>query len=243
MIIKHSFEIGFQKVGNSNKLTNSAIIGMLEDIAGMHSNLVGYGMNDIQETGLTWVLLNWKIRVFSRPLYGETVNVETWSRKSVKIYCYRDFRIFNSKGELIAIATSRWILLNAKTMAIHKITPEVLDRYNSEDIAVFENEPEVDKITCPDVSPSNEFSYVISRRDIDINQHVHNLCYLDFAYEALPEEVYKNVEFNSIEILYKKEIKYGEKIKCFYYLSNNEHYISIKSEDESTIHAIIRLKQ
>lgn len=243
MIIKHDFEIGFKEVGKSNKLTNTAIIGILEDIAGMHSNLVGYGMNDIKDTGLTWILLNWKIRVFSRPQYGETIHVETWSRKSVKLYCYRDFRIYDKFNNLVAIATSRWLLLDAKTMSIKKITPEILDKYNSEDIPVFENEPEVDKIPIPNIEASNTFSYIVARRDIDVNNHMHNLYYIDLAYETLPEEVYKNTEFSLVEVLYKKEIKYNDKIKCLYYNENSSHYVVIKSEDESTVHAIIKLKE
>ena len=34
--------------------------------------------------------------------------------------------------------------------------------------------------------------YYIQRRDIDINEHMHNLNYLDMAYEILPEDIYKN---------------------------------------------------
>lgn len=241
MIIKHNFEIGFSDVSNSNTLTNTAIIRILEDIAGMHSNLVGYGMNNIKETGLTWVLLNWKLRVFSRPHYGETIHVETWSRKSVRIYCYRDFKIYDNAGNVVAIATSKWVLLDANTMSIKKISPEILSKYESEDIPVFENEPETDKIICPEVEPSNIFLYTIARRDIDINKHLHNLYYLDLAYETLPENIYQNIEFNQVEIMYKKEIKYNDKIKCFYYYDNNEHYVAIKSDDETTLHATIRL--
>lgn len=241
MIIKHDFEIGFRDVGKSNCLTNTAIIGMLEDIAGVHSNIVGYGMNNIQETGLTWILLNWKLRVFSRPLYGETIHVETWSRKNVRLYCYRDFRIYDSLGNIVAIATSRWVLLDANTMSIKKILPEILDKYNSEDIPVFENEPEIDKITVPETQPSNIFTYTIARRDIDINQHMHNTYYLDLALETLPQDIYQNCDFNSVEILYKKEMKYNDKIKCLYYFHNSEHYIVIKNEAETTLHAIIRL--
>lgn len=241
MIIKHDFEIGFSDVGKSNKLTNTAIISMLEDIAGMHSNIAKLGLNDIKNTGLTWILLNWKVHVFCRPNYGETVHVETWSRKCVRIYCYRDFKIYDDSGNLVAIATSKWLLLDAHTMAIKKISPEVLAKYNSEDIAVFEDEPEPDKILCPNVQPSNVFSYTVARRDIDINGHMHNLYYLDLAYEALPEDVYQNIDFTFIEILYKKEIKYGDKVKCFYYNFNNEHFVAIKSDDETILHSLIYL--
>ena len=76
---------------------------------------------------------------------------------------------------------------------------------------------------------------------IDINGHVHNLDYLDLAYKALPEEVYKK-EFKILDIMYKKEIKLDETVKCFYSNENGVHTVSIKSEDEKFLHSIIRFE-
>ena len=95
---EHKFEIGFRDVGKSNTLTNKGLIGFLEDIAGMHSNQVGFGLNNIDNTGLTWVLLNWKIRIFTRPLYGESIYIKTWARNTIKFYTFRDFEVYNKQG-------------------------------------------------------------------------------------------------------------------------------------------------
>ena len=84
--------------------------------------------------------------------------------------------------------------------------------------------------------------YEIARRDIDLYNHMHNLYYLDLAYEALPEEVYKNAyKFNDIRITYKKEVQYGAKIKCMYKQQENEHIIAIKSEDDKITHSIVKM--
>ena len=49
---------------------------------------------------------------------------------------------------------------------------------------------------------SNEFmankKYQAIRKDMDTNAHMHNLYYLDLAYEALPKEVYENVCFDDV---------------------------------------------
>lgn len=240
MIVKQEFEISFRDVGKSNKITNSALLNMLENIAGMHSNQVGYGLNNIAQTGVTWVLLNWKLRVFSRPAYGETLEIETWARKAVKFYTYRDFRVYDKNHNLVAIATSKWAFLDATTMSIARITPELLALYTPENISVFKDEPEPNKLPVPE-EVINEYSYQVARRDIDINQHMHNLYYLDLAYEALPADVYKNNEFNQVEIMYKKEIKLGETINCIYSCTEQKHLIAIKSLDDTTLHAIIQL--
>lgn len=44
-----------------------------------------------------------------------------------------------------------------------------------------------------------------------------------------------------IEVLYKKEIRDVDKIKCFYAVKDSFHYAVIKSKDEKNIHAIVRL--
>ena len=71
---------------------------------------------------------------------------------------------------------------------------------------------------------------------------MHNLYYLDLAYEALPQEVYEKRPFDNVRIEYKKEIKFGETIKCKYSCINDENVVTICNEDESIVHAIIILK-
>lgn len=70
---------------------------------------------------------------------------------------------------------------------------------------------------------------------------MHNLYYLDLAYEALPYDVYKNYSFDNIEIMYKKEVKLDETIKCLYSFNGKEHIVTVKNLDCSTLHAIVKL--
>ncbi len=168
-IIEHNFEIGFRDVGKSNKLTNTALLGFLENTAGKHSNLVGYGLNDIQKTGLTWVLLNWKVKVFKRPFYSNTILIKTWARDVFKFYTFRDFEVYDSNNDKVAIATTKWVLIDAKTMNMIKIPDEVIAPYETETKKVFLQEPEPNKLTEPKDYYST-LTYVVQRKDIDINR-------------------------------------------------------------------------
>ncbi len=236
------FEIGFREIDRNYRITNKGFLRFLVDIAGMHSDKVGYGLKNIEDTNLTWVLLNWKVRIFSRPKYGEIILAKTWARDTTKVCTFRDFEFYNSSHELIAIASSKWALIDAKSMSLLKISPELIAEYEPETKKVFKEEPELNKITPP-TSYSSVSSYVVQRRDIDFNHHMHNTTYLDIAYEVLPEEVYKNAIINNIEIMYKKEAKLGETIKCFYTKLENSHYIVMKSDDEKDLHCIVKLDE
>lgn len=189
--------------------------------------------------GLTWALLNWKLQVFNRPKYGENINIKTWAQYTNKFYSYRDFEVWDSKNNLIAIATSKWVLIDINKQGIIKIEEDLINQYNPEEKSVF-NILELPKLKEPNFS-SNNFSYTAKRWDIDVNKHMHNLNYLNLAYELLPEDVYNNNELNNIEIMYKKQVKLGETVNCFYSFSENSHFVTIKNNIDSSINAIVKM--
>lgn len=239
MIYKCTYRIGLTDVRMSNNMTNKSILKVLENAGGMHSEEVGYGLNSIEKTGLSWVLLGWKVKVIKRPKYNTQISIHTWARDSNRVFTYRDYEIYDENNNLLVIATSKWTLVDINKGKMAELTPEIINLYKREDKSVFE-ERDMPKLKEP-TSAISKIRYPILRSDIDINNHVHNLYYLDFAYEALPEDAYRAEECDNIEIMYKKQIKLGDKIVCKYSKENNEHIISIKSEDESVLHAIVKL--
>lgn len=242
-IIEHDFKIGFKDTDNNSLLSMKGLLGFLEDIGGIHSDIAGYGFNDIGKNGTTWILLGWKAHILKSCKYGETLTIKTWSRVlTSKFQTYRDFEVYNKNNELVAIASSKWVFVNTITGRIEKITDEVINKYSPEEKTVF-NDPNMDKLAEP-ISYSNEYTYKVRRCDIDINNHMHNLYYIDLAFETLPEEVYKNYlnsQFSDIEVMYKKATLLGEEVKCLYSFENGKHIVTIKSLDEKDLHAIIYL--
>lgn len=238
--LEHEFEVRLRDSGNSNYLTNKGLLGFLEDIGGIHSNQAGLGMNQIEETRLSWVLLGWKVKIFTRPIYSSCIRIKTWASHTEKFHTYRDFEVYDEKGNPLAIATSKWVLVNIDTGKLTKIEDSWIEKYEPEDKHVFDT-IELEKLQEPD-SFSKEYLYTVQRCNIDINKHMHNLDYLDLAYEALPEEVYENNDFTSIEIMYKKQIRYSDTIRCLYSQEGNCHIVTLKSNDLKNLHAIIRLQ-
>ena len=175
-----------------------------------------------------------------RPEYGSKIKVETWARPIEKrpFSTYRDFKMFNN-GKISAIGTSKWILFDLETNKIAKITEDIIDLYKTEPEKVFEKD-EIEKLK--EVDELNSYiEYDVKRSDIDVNKHMHNLNYLKLAYEALPEEVYYSKEKDNVRIMYKHQILLGDKVKCYYTNIENKDIITIKSKDDSILHAIVEL--
>lgn len=240
MIVEHKFYIGMRDIDRNNYITDKGLLAALEDTGGIHSEIAGFGILNVNETHRFWMVLAWHVEIIRRPKYNETITIHTWSKPCKRLYVYRDFEVFDEEGNLIATAGSKWVFINTENNSIVKANDDLFKTYeieyekSSTDIALL------DKLKEPN-NYSNVISYTINREMIDVNEHVHNLDYLDLAYKALPEDAYAE-EFKKIDVMYKKEIKLDDTVKCFYSNENNVHTVVIKSEDEAVLHAIIKFE-
>ena len=238
---EHDFEIGLKDVEKYNKLSNKAILSFFEDAGAYHSDSINFGLNDIVNTHLSWVLLGWKVKVLKRPVYDK-LHIKTWAKNPEKFSTYRDFEVYNQNNELVIIATSKWVLVNTETGRISAIPEDVIHNYKPDTKSVFsDSEAEIKKLS-DSKKYSQEINYTVTRSQIDVNKHLHNLYYLDIAYEALPENVYENNLFDNFEIMYKKQIRLHDTVKACYSFDENTHKVVIKSLDDKKIHAIVILK-
>ena len=235
MFFEQKYRIQVRDTGKSTKITNKGFLGLMEDVASLHSSKVGFGFYDIPKTNLTWLLLGWNLKVITRPQVEDMVYVKTWSRKIEKYYAYREFEVHDEQGNLLAVANSKWIMIDTKNRKVKRVEDE-----SEPDYQAYKDE-NMDKLKIPDDYDSS-IEYKLARRDIDIYNHMHNLYYLDLAYEALPEEIYNyENEFNNIRISYKREIKSGKEIKCMYKKLDDKHVVVIRSKDGNTLHSIIEM--
>ena len=172
MIFERNYTVGNRDVGKNNKATNKAMLKYLENIACKHSDEVGYGINTIEQTGVVWILLDWKFNVIERPIYGQTIKVKTWSRKMEKCYAYRDFEVYDENEKIIAKATTKWVLLDANTKKIIRIPEEFPLKYKQEtERHAFEEE--IDKLHEPENEEAS-MQLKTRRTDIDINNHAQD---------------------------------------------------------------------
>ncbi|MDO5555369.1 MAG: thioesterase [Clostridia bacterium] len=239
-IYSHNFTVNFSDVDENNQITNKGMLRLMQEIAGIHCGLLGYGVNDTPKTGLAWLILNWKLQMFFRPKTNTSLIARTWTRSQSPLFSYRDFEVYDDKNNLVAIASSKWILFNVNKKCISKITQDIKEKYICVDKYAFKDSYN-EKLKEPENSRFI-MNYLIQRRDIDTNHHVNNLYYLDYAYEALPFEVFENCKFSNVEIMYKHEAKLGDTISLFYAdTPKNEHIVTIKNSEDNKLNAIIKL--
>lgn len=237
-IFEEDFVIKYDDINpNSNTISDTALLKFLQEIAGKHADSVGYGFSTISSTKLTFLVLAWKFQIYNRPIYGDKITIKTWPRKSIKSIYYRDFEIFKDNIK-IGIATSKWVLINTDTHDMILNHSDILTKLPPNNNSVFGEE--IKKLQIPE-NIDNIFKYKILRRDLDTNNHVNNTVYLSLAYESLPEEIYRNLDYNLIEIMYKSETKINSEIIAkFSKIDKNCFIVVISDANSDDLHCVIK---
>ena len=237
MSITHNFYIGFKDIDKNLQAKNTKILTFFENMAGIHANLCGDGLRDTYErTHTTWLLLAWKVDVIRRPEYAEEVIAKTWVRSIRRFYSEREFELLSESGEVFVKAISKWVQVNVEKGEPCSCSDELSEKYGRGEYSNYESGINV-KLKEPS-SANSVYFHKVQSDWIDMNYHMNNTHYLTLAHMAIGKEIPQPDHF---EILYKKEVKNGETLKCLVKETDEEYIVTIKSEDGELLHAIVRL--
>ena len=236
MVVKEIFYVGYSDVTSDLKLSDTSILKIFENMACIHGTRAG---ESLKTCASRWFLTAYDVKIHKRPEYEDTVTAQTWSRDMRGVSACREFEIYNGHGELCVVASSNWARVNAQTQKLERATPAVAAAYESEKERTNFPFTWIPKLSEPE-SYEREEDFEVMRSFIDANRHMNNVFYLDVAKLMLPEDVYEGKDFSEFRIMYRKAIKYGEKVKCFYGETEKAYVVTLKGED-GEVRAIMEL--
>jgi len=206
-IYKESFKIHTYEVDIHNRLTIQSLAQFLQESASNHAVLLGCGVEYLLSNSRTWVLSRLAIEIEKFILLGETITIKTWPADTEKLFFIRDFEISNSKGEIIGTATSYWIFIDTnKMIPIHPSKNEIIFDYENTKRGF--NRP-LTKLPVPEEKVLLQ-SFHVRYSDLDLNNHVNNIKYIEWAMEGVNPEYKKSHIPFSMEINFLAEAKYND---------------------------------
>lgn len=218
-------DITYDELGPDQRLSRRGLVKILQEAAAIASDERGYGMKDIPRNGVFWLLAGWRLELRDRQAGPRSMN-GFQSERDFLVYC---------GGDLVARASSRWLLVSTVTGKAARVTDAVRSAYELEERVLFDD-PIPTNGKTPDGAPVT-FAAAIGRREIDTNGHVNNIHYLEFALEALPEEVFRHLP-NTVDITFRRQILLGTAVRCLYCVTEDgKHQVEIRSgEDGHAVH-------
>lgn len=206
------YELHYYDVDKNLKGNMSTIINILSDIGTRQSQELGSGMKSLSEHNMSWVFYNYHVKILRNPMYGEKLKVKTEAAGFKKFYALRNYEIKDSSGNVIVIANAIFLLINLEKRRMMRIPAEQYEIYGVEgDMKEEFKIPRLEELT----KYKYEDTFKVRYSDIDANQHVNNTKYIDWAIEALPEEIVNNYSLDEIKVTFEKECKYGETVNVY----------------------------
>ena len=187
-------------IDRTGKLSASFMFYQMQDIAWEHANILGFGFDKLRKEQQFWVLSRLLVKINRRPVWGENFTLETWSRGTDGFYGYRDFNFVDGAGKIIAQATSSWLVLDAETKRIVRLS-EFTDFPKYEESVFGEN---AGKVKAPQSAAELQFTPVLFN-EIDINQHFNTGRYIERIIDSYDFEFHTNHELAEYEINFLKE--------------------------------------
>ncbi len=187
-----------------------AICRFMEEAANSQTATLGLSISQVREADRMWVLTRLAVQVFSAPRLGDEIRVETWaSDRTGGVRAYRDFRMFDAAGGVIAEGASLWLLLDLKTRRLVRLPESVLAIRHPERVGA--EAVDSTTLTAPaSVTVGEEFK--IRWGDLDENGHANNIRYIEWVVETLPVETRRNAVLTSLDIQFLNEGLLGEAV-------------------------------
>lgn len=224
-----SFPIGSRSVDMFNHFRPSALLAYLQE-AGTKASLDIHASREemIRRYNAFWMLARIWFRI-DRPLgWADILTVRTWHRGGKGVSMYRDFDLYVN-GTRVGEAVSRWVLADQNTRAMVRMTDaKDYDKTSGGELCKSRN---LQKLRVPEILRSVG-SRLMRYSDVDINGHVNNSRYADFACDALPLTSFQENQFiSSMQIGYLAECRSGEVLELFRNEGEDVQFVQGKGDD------------
>ena len=123
--------IRFSEVDHTRRITLPGIVNYFQDCSTFHSDSIGYGIEVMMEQGYAWILSSWQIIINRYPKFGEEITVSTWAHGWKAFFGYRNFKLEDTEGNLLAYANTNWIYMNIRTGHPERI-PKLIEDFRGE---------------------------------------------------------------------------------------------------------------
>ena len=215
------------------------ILSWLQDAGGTHAKQLGVSLKELHKIGLTWVLSRLNLQMIRYPGYNEPIAVQTWPATREGLFSIRDYRLYDRNSQIIAMASSSWAALDLKTRRPVKLNDHLPDYPLRQERAI---EDRFDTLPLLDGCHTS-LQLPVLRSDLDQNQHVNNTVYAAWAMEAVPSSIADHYRPSSIEIGFRAEALYGDKINsCCAPTEDDPHTLIHRIEKADDARELARLK-
>jgi len=213
-----------------------ALADYFQDAAGQHADELGVSMQDLLVEDRAWVLARFRLQIDRPPRWNETITIETWPSGLDRLFALREVVFRDQDGTALAQGTSSWLVIDTERRRPVR-PPSILHDIDPPDRPA-PLEPSDDDLPAPDRA-DRERAFTVRYHDLDLNRHVNNVRYLEWAVETLPTEVLDDYRCRALALQFEAEATLGTPVRATARLRNDggslrvQHRLAHAESDET----------
>lgn len=195
-----------------------------QEAAGHHADALGVSMQDLLASDRAWVLAWLQMDVDQLPTWEDTVTIETWPSGLEGLRATREF-VMRGNDRRLCRGTSTWLVIDTECRrpvrppaSLHDI--ELPDRPAPLD-------QDRDDLPLPD-GVDRDRTFTVRYHDLDLNRHVNNVRYLEWALETLPHEVLDAYSCTGLSLQFEAETTLGDPVRATADLREEDGALSVR---------------
>ncbi len=206
---RRAFRVRRYEIDHAGRLQAPILCRLLQETAGAHAAELGVAMETLIEGGAAWVLSRLRLEVERWPGADEEIVVTTWPEAGNRLLIDRRFEVVDASGDVLASATTLWLVLDFKRRRPIRFPAAVLDALSRHKLGAQPMKPP--RLETPDPADC-ELVFTVRRSDLDLVDHVNNTSYVEWAIEAVPDRVWVGHELAELDISYLSECHHGQTV-------------------------------
>lgn len=206
---QESFRIRSYEVDKRGLASVQTICNLMQEVAGNHAYTYGIGVDQLTKQNKTWVLSKLILHIHQYPSWRETVQLTTWPSGVRKMYALRNFFMTNDAGVCLAEATSSWIVIDIETRKPLR-NPQAAGGWNCVSYRDVLPGRGIGRIRPVSSEEQSEQFFRIRASDIDVNGHVNNVNYLEWALESMNIDAVAGQDLYDLEAEFLAESLFGD---------------------------------
>ena len=196
---------------------------------------LGLAAYDLQESHRSWVMTDFRIDFLTAlPRWRELVDIKLWVREIKGLRLFVDFRAFYQEKE-IAQGSSGWLIINELNRKPCRMD-DIAQKFTVDEEEVFTSFRFTKMKPKDGIKKVN--TSIVRASDLDFNQHMNSMRYLDLALESIPTKCIEGKRLESIQAKFLKEAYLGESIDIQLLMDDETNHHSISKDIDGRSQAI-----
>lgn len=225
-----SFLVRSYETDPQGRLRVSILCQLLQEAATAHAAMLGVAVETLIENGVAWVLSRLHLEIDRWPAAEDEIAVLTWPEAASRLFTERRFEIFDPSKRRIGAASTLWLVLDLDRRRPVRLPAEVLERLNEHELGP---EPRKFAVLAPPDPIERELEFTVRRSDLDLAGHVNNTSYVEWAIEAVSDEVWSSADLAELEIHFLSECHHGQSIA-------SRSQVTKRGDDTEVRHQLVR---